>query len=119
MLCRRSASLSSGAATTPSNTIVGIASQRSVASVIGESLRGLVPGSEKAAEVKRMAKEIEKRTAQIPSDVFLWAAGASVVGSAVLHFMNRKETSNFVGQWAPTLLILGVYNKLVKQRGHD
>lgn len=67
----------------------------------------------------RTAKEIEKRTAQIPSDAFLWAAGASVVGSAVLHFMNRKETSNFVGQWAPTLLILGVYNKLVKQRGHD
>ena len=25
----------------------------------------------------------------------------------------------FVGQWAPTLLILGLYNKLVKQHGSD
>jgi hypothetical protein len=24
-----------------------------------------------------------------------------------------------VGQWAPTLLILGLYNTLVKQLGHD
>ena len=67
----------------------------------------------------RTTKAIEKRAAQIPSNLFLLAAGASVLGSAVLHVMNRKDTSNFVGQWAPTLLILGVYNKLVKQRGHD
>ena len=25
----------------------------------------------------------------------------------------------FVGQWAPTFLILGLYNKLVKQLGSD
>jgi hypothetical protein len=25
----------------------------------------------------------------------------------------------FVGQWAPTVLILGLYNKLVKQLGSD
>ena len=25
----------------------------------------------------------------------------------------------FVGQWAPTLLILGLYNRLVKQHGCD
>ncbi len=27
--------------------------------------------------------------------------------------------SNFIGQWAPTLLVLGLYNKLVKVAGHD
>jgi hypothetical protein len=26
----------------------------------------------------------------------------------------RAELANFVGQWAPTLLVIGVYNKLVK-----
>ena len=30
-----------------------------------------------------------------------------------------EQVSNFVGQWAPTLLILGLYNKLVKQLGSD
>ena len=33
--------------------------------------------------------------------------------------MGNRETSQFVGQWAPTLLILGVYNKLVKVAGHE
>jgi hypothetical protein len=28
--------------------------------------------------------------------------------------LNRKNWANFVGQWAPTFLILGTYNKLVK-----
>jgi hypothetical protein len=30
-----------------------------------------------------------------------------------------RHASVFVGQWAPTLLILGLYNKLVKQLGSD
>jgi len=33
--------------------------------------------------------------------------------------LGRKDASVFVGQWAPTLLILGLYNKLVKQLGSD
>jgi hypothetical protein len=33
--------------------------------------------------------------------------------------MGNKDASLFVGQWAPTLLILGLYNKLVKQLGSD
>ncbi len=31
----------------------------------------------------------------------------------------KKHASVFVGQWAPTLLIFGLYNKLVKQLGSD
>jgi hypothetical protein len=29
--------------------------------------------------------------------------------------MGRREDAMFVGQWAPTLLLLGLYNKIVKQ----
>ena len=39
--------------------------------------------------------------------------------SATLQLMGNKQASVFVGQWAPTLLILGLYNKLVKQLGSD
>jgi hypothetical protein len=28
--------------------------------------------------------------------------------------LDRKTWANFVGQWVPTILILGIYNKLVK-----
>ena len=66
-----------------------------------------------------LAKLIEKQTAKLPSDVFLWAAGGSIVASAVLHIMGAHKNSTFVGQWAPTFLILGLYNKLVKLHGSD
>jgi hypothetical protein len=39
--------------------------------------------------------------------------------SAVFKMMGRDEWAMFVGQWAPTFLILGVYNKMVKQHGTD
>ena len=66
-----------------------------------------------------VARTIEEQTAKLPSDVFLWAAGASIVGSLTLQFTGHKQESLFVGQWAPTLLILGLYNKLVKVAGSD
>lgn len=67
----------------------------------------------------QVAKSIESQTAKLPSDTFLWAAVASMTASASLQLMGNKNASVFVGQWAPTLLILGLYNKLVKQLGSD
>lgn len=66
----------------------------------------------------RVARFIENRTSTLPSDMFLWAAGGAIAGSLALKVMHRDIDSNFVGQWAPVLLILGMYNKMVKQRGH-
>jgi hypothetical protein len=66
-----------------------------------------------------VARTIEQQTAKLPSDLFLWAAGASIAGSLLLQCSGRKEESLFVGQWAPTLLILGLYNKIVKLAGSD
>jgi len=66
-----------------------------------------------------VAKTIENQTAKIPSDVFLWAAGASIIGSLTLKLMGRDQNAIFVGQWAAPFLILGVYNKLVKVAGSD
>jgi hypothetical protein len=66
-----------------------------------------------------VARTIEEQTAKLPSDTFLWAAGASIAASAVLQAMGNRHASVFVGQWAPTLLILGLYNELVKQLGSD
>ena len=66
-----------------------------------------------------VARTIEQQTAKLPSDLFLWAAGASIVGSLWLQFSGRKDESLFVGQWAPTFLLLGLYNKVVKVAGSD
>ena len=66
-----------------------------------------------------VAKSIEAQTAKLPSDTFLWAAIAAMGASATFQLMGKRSASVFVGQWAPTLLILGLYNKLVKQHGSD
>ena len=66
-----------------------------------------------------LAKPIESMTATIPSDTFLWLAFGSIAASLALKSMGRDTDALFVGQWAPTILIMGTYNKLVKQLGHD
>jgi hypothetical protein len=78
----------------------------------------------KAADSQRyaegpVARQIEHYTAQLPSDTYLWAAGASILGSLTLMAMGNRHGSLFVGQWAPTFLLLGIYNKIVKVAGSD
>lgn len=68
----------------------------------------------------KVATMIERQTAQrLPSDLFLWAAGASIATSLWLKLRKHDHEALFVGQWAPTLLVLGVYNKVVKLLGSD
>ena len=66
-----------------------------------------------------VAKAIEDQTAKLPSDAFLWMAVGSMAVSATMQMMGNKQASLFVGQWAPTFLIFGLYNKMVKQLGSD
>jgi hypothetical protein len=66
-----------------------------------------------------LARPIEKATAQLPSDTWLWLAYGSIATSLCLKLMGRDKDALFVGQWAAPFLIHGVYNKLVKQLGHD
>jgi len=67
-----------------------------------------------------VARVIEEQTAKLPSDLFLWSAVGCIGAAFTLHFiLGRKEDGLYVGQWVPTLLILGTYNKLVKQHGHE
>jgi hypothetical protein len=65
----------------------------------------------------KVARRIERQTAKLPSDWFLWAAGGSILTSLVLKSTGRSHDALFVGQWAPAFLLLGVYNKLVKLHG--
>jgi hypothetical protein len=42
-----------------------------------------------------------------------------MAGTAALKMMGKYNWALFVGQWAPAFLIMGVYNKMVKQHGSD
>ena len=66
-----------------------------------------------------VAKAIEEQTSKLPSDLFLWGALGSIGISLTLKLMGKKQDALFIGQWAAPILLLGLYNKLVKLEGHD
>jgi hypothetical protein len=67
----------------------------------------------------KVARAIEEQTAKLPSDAFLWAAVGAMAFSLTLKLMKNDETALFIGQWPAPFLLFGIYNKLVKQEGHD
>ena len=67
----------------------------------------------------KVARTIEKETAKMPSDVWLWAAFGAIGISMLFHGTGKREDGLFVGQWVAPFLLFGVYNKLVKVAGSD
>lgn len=75
-------------------------------------------GSEKPEG--KVTKMIEKQTAKIPSGGFLaLAIGAGLVSLGFELFSRKKDAGSFVATWVPTILLLGIYNKIVKVEGHE
>jgi hypothetical protein len=62
---------------------------------------------------------MESYSAKLPSSFFLGASFASIIGSLILKAQGKDENALFVGQWAAPFLLLGIYNKMVKQHGSD
>ena len=67
-----------------------------------------------------VTKSLEKQTAKIPTGVYLsLAIGSMAISALIAATSKRKDVANFVGLWAPSFLMLGVYNKIVKTLGSD
>ncbi|WP_418981969.1 hypothetical protein [Alistipes sp.] len=62
---------------------------------------------------------VEKRTSRIPSMIYLIAGLSALASSSCMMMRGRKSKALLVGQWAAPLLIMGLYNKVVKTEGHD
>ncbi|MFL5263562.1 MAG: hypothetical protein ACJ79R_04945 [Anaeromyxobacteraceae bacterium] len=67
-------------------------------------------GTEDTATTK-----VEEQTSKAPSLLFLGLALGSMAASAALVLTGRKQLGTFIGQWAPTILIMGTYNKIAKE----
>jgi hypothetical protein len=57
---------------------------------------------------------IEQQTAKIPSNYFLMLALTAMGASLFLELSNKDRLSRFVGMWPAPILLLGIYNKIVK-----
>lgn len=62
---------------------------------------------------------IEKVTSKAPSSLFLGLALGAMALSASFMGWGRRHESLFVGQWAAPFLLMGIYDKMVKQHGSD
>ncbi|HEX5060125.1 MAG TPA: hypothetical protein VFV99_12230 [Kofleriaceae bacterium] len=82
-----------------------------------ESMRGRAEDASRHEGA--VTKAIEKLTAALPSTTWLLFAGASLIGAIAFRAARRNHASLFIGQWVPTFLILGLYNKLVKVEGSE
>jgi hypothetical protein len=64
-------------------------------------------------------KTIERYTASIPSSAYLAVAVGAMGLSLLFQVTGRGKWGNFIAQWVPTWLVIGLYNKVVKVEGHD
>ena len=62
---------------------------------------------------------MESYSAKLPTSFFLGAALTSILGSLLLKTNGKDHHALFIGQWAAPFLLLGIYNKMVKQHGSD
>ena len=63
----------------------------------------------------KLTSNVEQQTAKAPSMLWLGLAVGAMATSAALVATGRKQIGNFIGQWAPSILVIGLYNKLVKE----
>jgi D-serine dehydratase len=71
------------------------------------------------AKEDQVTAAIEKYTAQVPSSAYLGLAIAAIAASVTFQVAKKEHAWLFVGQWVAPFLLLGIYNKLVKQHGSD
>ena len=81
--------------------------------------RGANRMSDRDVEEGFTTKMIESQTARVPSGTFLTAGLGGVALSLMFLLSGRRNLANFVGLWVPTILIMGLYNKLVKLEGSE
>jgi hypothetical protein len=73
------------------------------------------------AQEDQLTAAIEKYTSTVPSTVYLGLALASIAASITIQAVQKDKANAalYVGQWVAPFLLLGIYNKMVKQHGSD
>lgn len=67
----------------------------------------------------QFTKTIETYTAAVSSSGYLAIATGAFGISLACQLAGTGKWGNFIAQWAPTWLLIGLYNKLVKLEGDD
>jgi hypothetical protein len=72
------------------------------------------------ARINDATRTMEDRfTKTVPSSGFLGIAVGAMALSLMFKATGKGKWGNFVANWVPTLLIVGLSNKLVRLNGHN
>jgi hypothetical protein len=86
---------------------------------IKDKVEDKVGNYNRARKEGKVARAIESQTSRLPSDLFLWTSLATMAAALTFKILKKDHEALFVGQWAAPFLLLGIYNKIVKEHGHD
>ncbi|MDQ6931657.1 MAG: hypothetical protein M3160_00625 [Candidatus Eremiobacteraeota bacterium] len=69
----------------------------------------------------KVSNTMEESFSQEPTNstmrsVLMVSAAASILGSLILQLARKKDESLFVGQWAPTILLIALWTQMVKEQ---
>lgn len=64
--------------------------------------------------VQGVQEQYFRITDQAPEEIWYWAALGSIIVSATLFLIGKRDWSNFVGQWPPTFLLFGLFHKVLR-----
>lgn len=56
-----------------------------------------------------------KMAGDIPNEAYMYATGVSILLSIFLYATGRKQGAQFVGLWAPTIINLGLFLRLLQR----
>lgn len=69
------------------------------------------------ADTRPQAEEAQESffrvTDNIPEESWYWLSLGSIVLAAVLKLIGKNHGALFVGQWAPTFILFGLYHRLI------
>jgi hypothetical protein len=74
-----------------------------------ETQQSSQPQAPNLENIREVSRTILSRVEELSPGIFLTGAAASVAFSLLLRITGRQHDAQFVGQWAPTLLLLGLY----------
>jgi hypothetical protein len=67
----------------------------------------------------KFTKSVKQSSAAMRSSAYLGVAAGAMMLSLIYQLTGRSKWGNFVSQWVPVWLVIGVYNKLTKFEDHD
>ncbi|HLI06449.1 MAG TPA: hypothetical protein VKV40_07770 [Ktedonobacteraceae bacterium] len=71
------------------------------------------PASTVTNKAQQRQQDFFRVTDQLPAEAWYWAALGSVIVSASLFLMGKRDWSIFVGQWPPAFLLFGLFYKIL------